>query len=133
LANGAFEYRPTRSCWSPTDTRHSASAESTTKGACADGDDYRNGPLTQATRPIIDQDWQFYTEAVARLLLGWSEPEAARRFVGLMRESTTPEMAHTALAATCTGIGLQLCGNPTPAVRETGSHPESSVLDSDGC
>jgi hypothetical protein len=27
LADGAFEYRPTRSCWSPTDTRRSALAE----------------------------------------------------------------------------------------------------------
>jgi class 3 adenylate cyclase len=68
----------------------------------ADGDDYGSGPLTQATRPIIHQDWELYTEAVARLLLGWSEPEAARRFAGLMRESTTPEMAHRALAATTT-------------------------------
>ena len=68
----------------------------------ADGDEYGSGPLTQATRPIIHQDWEFYTEAVARLLLGWSEPEAARRFAGLMRECTTPEMAHKALAATAT-------------------------------
>jgi class 3 adenylate cyclase len=68
----------------------------------ADGDDFGSGPLTQATRPIIHQDWEFYTEAVARLLLGWSEPEAARRFAGLMRECTTPEMAHRSLAATTT-------------------------------
>jgi class 3 adenylate cyclase len=68
----------------------------------ADGEDYGSGALTQATRPIIHQDWEFYTEAVARLLLGWSEPEAARRFAGLMRECTTPEMAHKALAATTT-------------------------------
>jgi len=39
---------------------------------------------------------------VARLLLGWTEPEAARRFAALMRECTTPAMAHKALAATNT-------------------------------
>ena len=66
----------------------------------ADGGDYGSGPLAQATRPIIHQDCEFYTEAVARVLLGWSEPEAARRFAGLMRECTTPEMAHKALTAT---------------------------------
>jgi class 3 adenylate cyclase len=66
----------------------------------ADGGDFGSGPLTQATRPLIHQDWEFYTEAVARVLLGWSEPEAARRFARLMRECTTPEMAHKALAAT---------------------------------
>lgn len=68
----------------------------------ADGAAYGSGPLTQATRPIIHQDWEFYTDAVARLLLGWSEPEAARRFARLMRECTTPEMAQRALSATTT-------------------------------
>ena len=68
----------------------------------ADGEAYGSSPLSQATRPIIHQDWEFYTEAVARLLLGWSDPDAARRFAGLMRECTTPEMAHRALSATTT-------------------------------
>jgi class 3 adenylate cyclase/pimeloyl-ACP methyl ester carboxylesterase len=66
------------------------------------GAEFGSRPLTLATRPIIHQDWEFYTEAVARLLLGWSDPEAARRFAGLMRECTTPEMAHKALSATTT-------------------------------
>ncbi|MFQ5966950.1 MAG: alpha/beta fold hydrolase [Acidimicrobiia bacterium] len=65
-----------------------------------DGYEFAQSPLTQASRPIIDQDWDFYTELVARLLLGWSEPEAAHRFARLVHECTTPEMARTSLAAT---------------------------------
>ena len=66
----------------------------------ASGHDHAESPLIQATRPIIDQDWEFYTEVVSRVLLGWSEPEAGRRFALLIRECTTPAMAKTALAAT---------------------------------
>ena len=68
----------------------------------ADGAEFAKAPLTQATRPIINQAWDFYTEAVARLLLGWSENEAAERFAALVRESVTPEMAHDSLQATTT-------------------------------
>ena len=67
-----------------------------------DGALYGASPLTQATRPIIGQDWEFYTEAVARLLLGWSEPDAAHRFARLVKECTTPEVAMAALSATAT-------------------------------
>ncbi len=66
----------------------------------ADGVAYSNIPVIQATRQIMHHDWDFYTEAVARLLLGWTEPEAARRFATLVRASTTPEVAAAALAAT---------------------------------
>jgi class 3 adenylate cyclase len=68
----------------------------------ADGAEFATSPLTQATRPIINQAWDFYTEAVARLLLGWSEIDAAERFAKLVRECTTPEMADMALTATTT-------------------------------
>jgi class 3 adenylate cyclase len=68
----------------------------------ADGAEFATSPLTQATRPIINQAWDFYTEAVARLLLGWSENDAAERFAKLIRECTTPEMADMALTATTT-------------------------------
>lgn len=68
----------------------------------ADGAEFAKSPLTQATRAIINQAWDFYTEAVARLLLGWSENEAAERFAALIRESVTPEMAHDSLQATTT-------------------------------
>jgi class 3 adenylate cyclase/pimeloyl-ACP methyl ester carboxylesterase len=68
----------------------------------ADGAEFAKSPITEATRPIITQAWEFYTEAVARLLLGWSENEAAERFADLVRECTTPEMAQRALSATAT-------------------------------
>ena len=68
----------------------------------ANGAQYAESPLTQATRPIINHSWDFYSEAVARLLLGWSENEAAKRFAKLVRECTTPEMAYRALMATTT-------------------------------
>jgi class 3 adenylate cyclase len=68
--------------------------------AYASGAAHRANPLTQATRPIIAQDWEFYTQLVTRLLLGWSEPEAAEAFSTLVRECTTPEVAARALAAT---------------------------------
>ena len=68
----------------------------------ANGAQFAESPLTQATRPIINHSWDFYSEAVARLLLGWSENEAAQRFATLVRECTTPEMALRALMATTT-------------------------------
>lgn len=66
----------------------------------ADGAGFAEAPLTKATRPLIDQAWDFYAEAVARLLLGWSEDEAAKRFATLVRECVTPEEATMSLAAT---------------------------------
>jgi len=68
----------------------------------ADGAKFAESPLTQATRPIINHSWDFYSEAVARLLLGWSENEAAERFAALVHECCTPELAHRALMATTT-------------------------------
>ena len=68
--------------------------------AYPDGSAHRSNPLTQATRPIISQDWEFYTQLVSRLLLGWSEPEAAEAFSALVRACTTPDMASRTLAAT---------------------------------
>jgi len=68
----------------------------------ANGAKYAESPLTQATRPIINHSWDFYSEAVARLLLGWSENEAAERFATLVHDCTTPEMAYRALMATTT-------------------------------
>jgi class 3 adenylate cyclase len=68
--------------------------------AYADGAIQAASSLTHATRPIILQDWQFYSQVVARVLLGWAEPEAAQRFAELVEESTTPEIAAAALSAT---------------------------------
>ncbi len=66
----------------------------------ADGAAHRTNPLTQATRPIIAQDWEYYSQLVARLLLGWSETEAAEAFSDIVRQCTSPEFATRALAAT---------------------------------
>jgi class 3 adenylate cyclase/pimeloyl-ACP methyl ester carboxylesterase len=66
----------------------------------ADGAAHRTNPLIQATRPIILQDWEFYSQVVARLLLGWTEPEAAQAFSELVFQCTSPEFATRALAAT---------------------------------
>jgi class 3 adenylate cyclase len=66
----------------------------------ADGAAHGTNPLTQATRPIIGQDWEFYSQLVARLLLGWTETEAAEAFSDLVRQCTSPEFAARALAAT---------------------------------
>ncbi len=66
----------------------------------ADGATHRTNPLTQATRPIISQDWEFYSQVVARLLLGWTEIEAAEAFSDLVSQCTSPDFAARALAAT---------------------------------
>jgi len=68
----------------------------------ANGRAYASLPVIAATRGIIHQDWEFYTEAVARLLLGWTQPEAASRFARLIAACTTPELAGAVLAATST-------------------------------
>jgi len=77
----------------------------------ASGSAYASLPVIAATRGIIHQDWEFYTEAVARLLLGWTQPEAASRFARLIAACTTPELAGAVLAAT--GLGLVLWGRLT--------------------
>jgi class 3 adenylate cyclase len=68
--------------------------------AYADGNAYGHTPVTYASRGMIEHDWDFYTEAVARLLLGWKEPEAASRFAAMVRASTGPEVASAVLNAT---------------------------------
>ncbi len=68
--------------------------------AYADGNAYGHTPVTYASRGMIEHDWDFYTEAVARLLLGWTEPEAASRFAAMVRASTSPEVASTVLNTT---------------------------------
>jgi len=68
--------------------------------AYADGNAYGHTPVTYASRGMIEHDWDFYTEAVARLLLGWTEPEAASRFAAMVRASTSAEVASAVLNAT---------------------------------
>ena len=66
----------------------------------ADGAQFGEGTLTTATRPLITQDWGFYSQVVARLLLGWADAEAAAAFANLVAECTSAEMASLTLEAT---------------------------------
>jgi len=53
--------------------------------------DWERSPRLQATRALIDKDWESYTETVAYAAMGWSAGEQARRFAALIRESTSQE------------------------------------------
>jgi len=53
----------------------------------------------QATRALIDRDWDTYAEAVAHLVFGWSAGDEARAFATLIRESTTPEAVQMGIRA----------------------------------
>jgi pimeloyl-ACP methyl ester carboxylesterase/DNA-binding CsgD family transcriptional regulator len=57
----------------------------------AQGSEWLRQPQLQAARSLVDKDWVVYTEAVAQVMLGWSEGEPARRYAALLRESVTPE------------------------------------------
>ncbi len=57
----------------------------------AQGSEWLRQPQLQAVRLLVDKDWVVYTEAVAHVILGWSEGEPAGRYAALLRESVTPE------------------------------------------
>jgi pimeloyl-ACP methyl ester carboxylesterase len=57
----------------------------------ARGSEWLRQPQLQAVRSLVDKDWVVYTEAVAHVILGWSEGDPARRYAALLRESVTPE------------------------------------------
>jgi len=57
----------------------------------ARGSEWLRQPQLQAVRSLVDKDWVVYTEAVAHVILGWSEGEPARRYAAVLRESVTPE------------------------------------------
>jgi len=59
----------------------------------ADRADYARSPKVQATRALMDADWDTYTETAAHVLLGWSEGEEAHRLAGYMQEAVDPETA----------------------------------------
>jgi eukaryotic-like serine/threonine-protein kinase len=59
----------------------------------AQASDYTQETEVQATRALIDKNWQLYTETVAHTLLGWSEGPAARRYAALIRQGVTLEGA----------------------------------------
>jgi class 3 adenylate cyclase len=47
---------------------------------------------TRTLRALVEQDWVIYTETVARVLLGWSSEEVAKKFAEFYRACTTPEV-----------------------------------------
>jgi class 3 adenylate cyclase/pimeloyl-ACP methyl ester carboxylesterase len=61
--------------------------------------DYSQSSEIQATRDVIDKNWEMYTNTLAHVRLGWSEGEPARRFAAIMRESMTPEALHASIDA----------------------------------
>src|SRR3990172_1074799 len=61
--------------------------------------DWSSWPQVQGIRALMNMDWNLYTEALAHMLLGWSEGEPARRFAALVRESITQEDLQRVLPA----------------------------------
>lgn len=52
-----------------------------------------DNPRLQAARQIMATDWETFSLTVAHSLVGWSEPEAARRFAELIRAGISQETA----------------------------------------
>jgi DNA-binding CsgD family transcriptional regulator len=52
---------------------------------------HRDNPMLEAARRVAAINWEMFSETVAHSLLGWSEPEAARRFAWLVREGISQE------------------------------------------
>ncbi len=61
--------------------------------------DVSQKPQTTTLRALLDQDWEIYTETVARVLLGWAADEQARQFAAFFRECITPEVLRRAIDA----------------------------------
>ncbi len=58
--------------------------------------DVSGNTRTQTLRALLDQDWEIYTETVARVILGWHAEEDARRFAAFYRECSSPEVLRAA-------------------------------------
>lgn len=56
-----------------------------------DGSVHRNNPRLEAARRIIETDWETFSETVAHSLVGWDQPETARRYARLIREGIAQE------------------------------------------
>jgi class 3 adenylate cyclase/pimeloyl-ACP methyl ester carboxylesterase len=54
--------------------------------------DVSQTPVTRTLRALVEQDWEIYTETLARVLLGWGNEALAQRFAAFYRECTTPEV-----------------------------------------
>jgi class 3 adenylate cyclase/pimeloyl-ACP methyl ester carboxylesterase len=65
----------------------------------ARGSDYTGSRPVEATRLLLDSDWEIYTETAAHVLLGWAQGEEARRLAEYMREAVEPETARALFTA----------------------------------
>ncbi|HUF52319.1 MAG TPA: adenylate/guanylate cyclase domain-containing protein [Dehalococcoidia bacterium] len=61
--------------------------------------DVSGSAQTGTLRALLDQDWEIYTNTVARVLLGWGAEEQASTFAAFFRECVTPEVLRTAIDA----------------------------------
>ncbi|HEY7269726.1 MAG TPA: alpha/beta hydrolase, partial [Dehalococcoidia bacterium] len=50
-----------------------------------------SSPTIRATRSLIDQDWEVYTQTAAHVLLGWNAGEAAQTFSRFIAEANSNE------------------------------------------
>jgi class 3 adenylate cyclase len=60
--------------------------------AYARGADSPASPQAEALLPLLEVDWETYSETWANLVLGWSAGDPARRAAALLRESVSPDM-----------------------------------------
>jgi len=61
--------------------------------------DWEEATQIQASRALIDRDWDTYAETAAHLVFGWSAGDEARAFATLIRESATPEVVQMGIRA----------------------------------
>jgi class 3 adenylate cyclase/pimeloyl-ACP methyl ester carboxylesterase len=64
------------------------------------GADYTRSAAVRATRTLMEQDWETYTETAAHVLLGWNEGEEAHRLAHYMREAVEASTAQRIFAST---------------------------------
>jgi class 3 adenylate cyclase/pimeloyl-ACP methyl ester carboxylesterase len=61
--------------------------------------DVSQTPQTRTLRALMDQDWEIYTQTVARVLVGWENQDLARRFAAFFSQCTTPEVLRASVPA----------------------------------
>jgi class 3 adenylate cyclase len=51
----------------------------------------------RATRALMHEDWETYTETIAHVVYGWSQGQRASRYADLIRASVAPEIVRQAI------------------------------------
>jgi class 3 adenylate cyclase len=80
-------------------------------------------PTIYATRSLIEQDWEVYTQTAAHVLVGWQAGQAAQEFARYIREANTPEGMLAMLRATSefdASVSLSQVKAPTLVMHRTG-------------